>query len=82
VSKAVLKLGKLLDSESESIQLKAALGIIEATIKLSDHEEWGQRLAALESKHEQSIKDKGAGAGGGSGDGNGSADILKTWVRP
>jgi predicted transcriptional regulator len=46
--KAVEKLGGLLDSNSESIKLRASQAILDYNIKIAETEELERRLAALE----------------------------------
>jgi len=53
VSKATETLVKLLDSESESMRVRAAEDIIEFAQKALEHEELERRLEALEARISQ-----------------------------
>jgi hypothetical protein len=50
-TKAVDKLVDLLDNGKDSVQVRAALGILNAMMQLREHLELDQRISALEAKH-------------------------------
>lgn len=58
MNKAVLTLVGLLDAEADSIRLRAALGILESTIRLREHTDFEHRIAALEVVHESRTEDQ------------------------
>ena len=49
-TRAVAVLDGLLDAESESVRLRAALGVIDAMIRTREHGELAARVAELESR--------------------------------
>jgi hypothetical protein len=57
-TKAVDTLVGLLDSDVASIQLRAALGILESTIRLREHADFERRISALEVVHENRTEDQ------------------------
>jgi hypothetical protein len=52
-SAAVVTLGQLLKSDRDSVRLGAARSVLELTIKLREHSEFEQRLAAMEQLQEE-----------------------------
>jgi transposase-like protein len=53
-NKAVVTLRKLLDSESEGIRLKAATSLLDHSIRMREHIEMEERIAALEAREYES----------------------------
>jgi hypothetical protein len=54
-TRAVATLVHLLDAEADGIRLRAALGILENTIRLREHAELERRIAALEVADDETI---------------------------
>lgn len=48
-TKAVRRLVKLVDSADESVQLRASMAILDASVRLAEHAELAGRVAELES---------------------------------
>jgi hypothetical protein len=67
-NKAVSTLRKLLESENENVRLRAALGIIDATVRLREHVELEERIAALEAMAD-GHEEPGCAAGEGGSNG-------------
>jgi hypothetical protein len=53
---AVSTLRDLLDDDHGNVRLRAALGIIDAVVRLRDHVEFERRLTALEAQNEPELE--------------------------
>jgi hypothetical protein len=65
-NEAVSRLKELLDDEHPNVRLRAALGILEAAVRLREHVELERRIATLEARNGHA--EDQAGPAGESGD--------------
>jgi hypothetical protein len=64
-NRAASTLRDLLDDENRNVRLRAALGIIDAVVRLRDHVEIERRISALEAQNEPEIEADEIGEGEG-----------------
>jgi hypothetical protein len=62
---AASTLRDLLDDENRNVRLRAALGILDAVVRLRDHVELERRIATLEAQNESEIEADEIGEGEG-----------------